>query len=113
MLRAGELRDRVAFEMRVPEPDGYGSTLGPFVEQLVVAARITARFGGEQVMAARLAGRQPVTITVRQSADTRRIDETWRARNARTETMYAIRSIADPDGRREWLDILCETGTAT
>lgn len=107
---APSLRHRVAFEVRAAAPDGYGNTEGDWERQFTVAAAIEPRFGGEQVMAARLASRQPVSITIRASNAARRIKETWRAIDVRTEIVYAIRSIADPNDRRRWLEMLCETG---
>lgn len=106
----GNLRHRIAFDQRSDVGDDYGGTESEFVEQFIVSAGVEARLGGEQVMAARLTGRQPVTITVRQSEQTRRIETGWRARDVRTEVTYAIRSIVDPDDRRQYLEILCETG---
>lgn len=113
MTAAGDLRWRVAFERRVVVVDDYGNERGDFAEQFVVWANIKARLGGEAVVAARLEGKQPVTITVRQSPQTRTITEDWRARDVRADKVYAIRSIADPDGGRQWLEILTQTGTAS
>lgn len=108
----GNLRHRVAFDARSDVSDEYGGTEADFVEQFIVAAGIEARLGGEQVMASRLTGKQPVTITVRQNGQTRRIETGWRARDVRTDVVYAIRSIVDPDDRQMYFDILCETGEA-
>jgi head-tail adaptor len=114
--RAGDLRHRIAFDKRQDvNPDApldLGNTQSAFVEQFVVAAKVEARFGGETVTAARLAGQQPVTITVRQSTQTRLITTDWRARDARTGTIYNIRSIVDPDDRRAFLEMLCQSGVA-
>lgn len=114
--RAGELRHKIAFDKRQdvnPDaPDDYGNTQSEFVEQFVVSAKVQAKFGGETVTAARLQGQQPVTITVRQSSQTRLIKEDWRARDVRSGAVYAIRSIVDPDGKRAWLEILTQTGVA-
>lgn len=116
MTAAGELRHRVKFERRQDiNPDApldLGNTRGDFVPKFEVWAKIEAKFGGETVTAARLEGQQPVTITVRHTAQTRQITTDWRARHVRTGTIYAIRSIADPDDRRVWLEILTQTGVA-
>jgi head-tail adaptor len=115
MTTAGELRWRIAFDKRLAADDGYGNkTAGTFTEQFVVAAKVQARFGGEAVTAARLQGQQPLTITVRQSSRTRLITDDWRARDARSGVVYAIRSIVDPDPDHPgvWLDILCQRGAA-
>jgi head-tail adaptor len=116
MTTAGELRHRIAFDKRQdvnPDaPDDLGNVQSVFVEQFVVWAKVQAKFGGEAVAAARLVGQQPVTIVVRSSAQTRRIATDWRARDVCTGTIYAIRSIVDPDDRRQWLEILTQTGVA-
>jgi head-tail adaptor len=105
---APALRHRVAFDKRGAPSGGtdYGQSQGTWAEQFVVAAAIEARFGGEQISAQRLAGRQPFTITVRYSPATLQIAPDWRARDARTGKSYDVTSIADPDDSRRWLDIL-------
>lgn len=116
MTSAGELRHRVAFDKREdvnPDfPDDLGNAQSVFVEQFVVAAKVQAKFGGEAVTAARLVGQQPVTIIVRQSSQTRLIAVDWRARDVRDNSIFGIRSIVDPDDKRAFLEILCQTGVA-
>jgi len=112
MTTAAELRHRVAFDKRQDITDEYGNWQYNFVEQFVIAAKIQARFGGEIILAERLTGRQPVTIVVRQSDQTRTIAVDWRVRDVRYGVEYAIRSIVDPDDKRQWLEILTETGVA-
>jgi head-tail adaptor len=115
-MPAGRLKHRVAFDKREDvNPDApldLGNTRSNFVQQFEVAAGIRARVGGETVMAARLSGQTPVTIVVRQSAQTRLITSDWRARDVRKGTEYAIRSIIDPDDGRQWLEILAQEGVA-
>jgi head-tail adaptor len=114
MTRARQLRDRVAFEARETVVDDLGSVQGEFVERFACAAEIRAKLGGEAVAAARLAGQQPVLITVRQAAVTADLTTEWRARDTRRGTIYNIRSIADPDpATRIWLELLCQSGVAT
>jgi len=112
MTTAGALRHRFAFDRRETVDDGYGNTQAEFVEQFVVWAGVQARFGGETVTAARLAGQQPVTVTVRKSEQTAQINPDWRARDVRSGEIYNIRSIADPDDSGAFLDLLCQTGAA-
>ena len=112
MTIAGELRWKIAFDQRQDVDDEYGNTQSGFVQQFVVRAEVKAKFGGEAVTSARLAGQQPVTICVRQSVRTKKIDESWRARDIRNGKEYAIRSIVDPDGKGRWLEILTQTGVA-
>ncbi len=113
MIGAGDLIERVAFEERIDVDDGAGNLKGAFVTQFERYAKITPRLGGEEVMAARLAGRQPVTITVRVDApNTSRITPAWRARDVKTGILYNIRAISNPDQRRVFFDILAESGNA-
>lgn len=116
MTRAGELRHRIAFDKRQgvnPDaPDDLGNTQSGFVEQFVVSAKVQAKFGGEAVTAARLTGQQPVTIVVRRSSSTVQIGTDWRARDVNSGQEYAIRSIVDPDDKRQWIEILTQTGVA-
>lgn len=111
-IRAGDLRARIAFDQRAVSTDVYGGQQGDFVEDFVVAAKITPRFGGEEVMAARLAGRQPVTIMIRYSSDAVSVTEAWRARDARSGALYNIRSIV-VDPLKMWVEFLCEKGVQT
>jgi SPP1 family predicted phage head-tail adaptor len=113
MPRARQLRDRVAFEERDRVVDELGNEEGAFVARFSCAAGIRAKFGGEAVTAARLAGEQPAILTVRQTEATREVTTDWRVRDERTGVIYNIRSIADPDGGRVWLELLCQTGVAT
>lgn len=116
MTGAGELRHRVAFDKRqAVNPDApldLGNTQSDFVEQFIVAASVQAKFGGEAVLADRLTGEQPWNITVRQSAQTRLIGTDWRARDARNGTIWAIRSIVDPDDTMAVFEILVQSGAA-
>lgn len=113
-MSAGELRERVAFEQRAVVDDGYGNdTAGEFAEAFRVAARIKPARGGETIQAERLAGRQPVVITVRCSNATRRVTTDWRVRDVRKDVVYNIRSIANPDERGAYFDMECEAGVST
>ncbi len=112
MPGAGDLRERIAFEMRVDADDGAGNRKGKFVEQFVCWAAVTAfRGGGEEVSAARLAGRQPVVIKVRWGARTKRITTAWRARDANTGEIYNIRT-KPPAPKRDFFLLHCESGAA-
>lgn len=113
-MSAGELRERVAFERRAPADDGFGNEVsGEWTEAFRCAARIRPARGGETIQAARLAGKQPVVITVRYNSNTRTVTTDWRVRDTRTETIYNIRSIVNPDEHRAYLDMECDAGVAT
>lgn len=109
-MPAGELRERVAFDRRPTVDDGYGNVEGEWVEQFTVWARVRPLRGSETVIAERLAGVQPATITVRRSSDTAQIAVGWRARDTRTGTVYDITAIANPDERGAYLELMVRAG---
>lgn len=117
MTQAGELRHRVEFgkreEVNPDFPDDLGNTESVFVPQFTVWASVMAKFGGEAVLAARLQAQQPVTIVVRQSSQTNLIKPDWKARDTKSGEVYAIRSIVDPDDKRQFWEILTQTGTVS
>lgn len=109
-MQAGQLRDRVTFALRSSGTDEFGNGEGDFADQFTVWARVQYLRGGEDVMAARLQGNQPVVITVRASTDTRRITTDWRATDERDATrVFNVRS-ASPGERRDSIDLLCQSG---
>jgi SPP1 family predicted phage head-tail adaptor len=110
-MTAGELRDRVRFERRQTSDDGYGNTVAEWIPELSVSARVQPLRGTEAVMASRLQGVQPVLIVVRASAASRAITPEWRAVDARSGTVYAIRT-ATLRETRDYVDLLCEAGAA-
>jgi hypothetical protein len=122
---AGNLRYSVGFYARQagpapsspPAPD-YGDTEGAFPSSanFVVRADITPKLGGEDVLAARLTGKNLVNITVRRSVTTATVTTDWIAKNEHSGETYNIRSIIDPYGgvseRGFYLEMLCEQGVA-
>lgn len=115
--RAVDLRHRIAFDKRSEvNPDApldLGNTQSVFTQQFTVWAALQARFGGEAVLAARLAGQQTFTIVVRQSSETDMITTDWRARDVNEEKEFAIKSIVDPDDSGQYYEILVQTGVAS
>jgi SPP1 family predicted phage head-tail adaptor len=107
---AGELRERVAFEARVQGDDGFGNPEGAFAHRFERAASIAPRLGGEEVMAARLSGRQPATITIRYCKQAAEITTDWRVRDVRAGTIYGISAISNPDRKKKYLELLCLSG---
>lgn len=112
----GDLRSRVTFSKPDSVSDEYGNVTTGWLDMFTVQAQITPRLGGEAVDAARLAGRQPVTMRVRSSTDTRTIRTDWRATDVRSGVAYNVRTIVDPMmGERQhgqFLDVLAEAGVA-
>lgn len=112
---AGHLRHRLRFEAPAPLPegDGYGNFERGWQERCTVSAGVQPRYGGEAVIASRLAGQQPVTITVRRSSLTRDIVAGWRAVDERTGEVYAITSpAADMQQDGACLEMMATSGRA-
>lgn len=113
---AGDLRYVVTFAERDDVQDEYGNVTTGWVDRFTVRANITPRLGGETFSAARLQGRQPVLIHVRQSPDTRTITTDWKATNQADGTEYNIRTVTDPfmgeSNRGFFLEMLAESGVA-
>jgi head-tail adaptor len=112
--RAGQLRERVAFEVRGNVDDGMGNPQsGDFAEVYRCAARIMPKMGGETVIASRLSGTQPMLITVRVCWALRNIGTDWRLRDVRSDVVYNIKSFSNPDEKKEYLEMLAVAGVAT
>lgn len=114
MDKPRNLRDRVHFQQRGVIDDGAGNEVsGPWATQFTVAAAFRPLRGGEAVMGARLEGRQPYIVTVRQSSQTRQVSTDWQMIDARDASrIFNVRAASDPDGLRAWLEILVEQGVA-
>ena len=111
MPAAGAMRERVRFAVRDRVDDGYGNTVsGTFVARFERSAQYLMKPGSEAALAARLEGRQPVTMIVRYDRETRAITPGWAAQDARTGEIYAIQAAADMDRRRQWMTIVCVLG---
>lgn len=115
MTQAGDLKWRIGFYKRVDLDDGYGNvTSGYHVDpEFIVSAHERPKLGGEAVIAARLTGTNFVNLTIRQSSQSRLITTDWVAKDERSGVAYNIRSgPIDPDGKRQWFELLCEKGVA-
>jgi head-tail adaptor len=111
-MRAGNLRLRLEFQERASVSDGHGNEQGDWQARYECAAERIMLRGGEQVMASRLEGRQPAVMTIRANSQARRITTDWRARDIRSEEIWAIRSIS-PSQKRDFIELLVEKGVAT
>jgi len=113
---AGDLRHRVTFAKPNSTTDDYGNVTTGWQDEFTVSANIMPRLGGETVEAARLAGRQPAIVRVRQSPDTKLIRTDWKATDQASGTAYNIRTIADPNlgdvEHGKYFDMLAESGVA-
>jgi head-tail adaptor len=110
---AGSLSESIGFEAEVEGDDGYGGVVVGFAEQFVEPARLEPRVGSETVIASRLQGLQPYTMTVRSNERTRTITPAWRARNKRSGVVYAIKAAVNIDERNQWIELLVVQGEAS
>lgn len=108
-MSAGPLNYLASFDAPVASANGQGGTINAWAEQFTVWAGMLFLRGGETVQAARLAGRQPVVVTVRQSSQTANIKLDWRMRVAGVQ--YNVRSIV-PSDDRAFYEITAESGVA-
>jgi hypothetical protein len=124
-MPSGNLRYRIGFYQRggstpagSPPPPDYGSGPGyPTTATFVVWGNIDPRPGNEQVIAARLTGKNFVSITVRQSSATDQVDNDWICKNEDSGELYNIRSVIDPQQANVrhgfFWEIIGEKGVAT
>lgn len=117
MRGAGMLRDKVHCQLKGPATDEFGNPVpggDNWTTQFSVRAGFRPRNGGESVIAGRLQGVQPYIVTIRQSSQTRQITPGWRLVDAHDASrVFNVRSLADPDNKRQWLELLVEQGGAS
>lgn len=73
---AGLLRETVTLQSR--SLDGNGDALGQWVDEFAAPARVLPRTSGETVLEQRLAGVQPVEVTLRLDRFSANVDTDWR-----------------------------------
>lgn len=110
---AGALNHRVSFQRRIDQEDEFGNVESDWVSQWDEPCRLTPRLGTESIVAARLSGVQPFSMTIRSSDRTRGITPAWRAVNARTGVVYNIATVSNVDERNAYLEMLVTEGVAT
>lgn len=110
-MTAGPMNYLAAFDRPVSLPDGSGGTENGWSEAFRTFAAFMFLRGGETVQAARLTGRQPVVVTIRNSVDAREVTSDWRMRDVRTGTVYNVRT-AIPSDDRAMIELACESGVA-
>jgi hypothetical protein len=98
----GQLTRRVTFQQQ----GGDGDSPGAFYDVVSRDARVQPLRGGEAVRGQRLAGQQPVVIYVRRDTVTKRIDNAWRAYDARDATIVWDIQSALVTEDLEWVEVL-------
>lgn len=104
--------ERLAFDSPVSVGNGQGGQRQGWKEQFQSRAHIRFLRGGETVIAARLSGTQPVVVTIPNHEAARAVTTEWRIRDARTGTIYNIRTNPVQSDDRRWLEITAESGVA-
>ena len=105
------LDHRAIFSARREISDEYGGTRDEWVPQFTEWAEVKYLRGGEAVMQARMASRNPVIITVRNSERAQQITSEWqvelRSRSGVTK-VYAIKEDPRPSEQDAYLEMLAE-----
>jgi hypothetical protein len=110
---AGHFDHRFAFDEREVIDDGYGNLVaGDFKERFQMRADMIVMKGGEDVMAARLEGIQPIILRVRVCGESKQITTDWRARDARTGELYNIMTITKDAYSGSVFEMFCRSGVA-
>jgi head-tail adaptor len=104
MTTPGEMTRRVTFQAH--GPDANGDPLGAWADVVTRWAKITPNIGGEGVMDQRIEGTQPVVIYVRRDAETKAIDNSYRAVDAfDTATIWNVSSVIRNE-REDMMEVL-------
>ena len=106
-MRAGALKERVAFDAPSGSTDAFGGTSEAWTERHVCAAQWVYGRGDEQVQAAREAGRKAYKIRVRQCAAMRAVTEAYRMRDVRRGATWNVVEI-DTITDRAWVHVTVE-----
>lgn len=106
------MNHRFAVEKPVAQANGQGGTVQGWAVQHQCWAAVMYLRGGEVVQAARLAGRQPAVITIRQCQAVSGISPEWRLRDLRSGGIWNIRAVVPTDDRAGY-EMTCESGVAT
>jgi hypothetical protein len=108
---AGSLSEEVAFRFRSVRDDGFGNNVsGDWEERFIERARLQPRLGSEAVIASRLSGVQPFTLTVRSNERTRCVDAGWSVVNKRSGKVYNVLTNVNIDERNAWQELLVTEG---
>ena len=111
-MTAGQLDHRAEFSLRESIEDDMGGTRDEWVLQFVEWVGVKYLRGTEAVMQARLASRNPMIVTVRNSARARQVTSEWRVTlRSRSGVTFVAEVREDPrpaegDG---FLEMLCES----
>lgn len=107
--QTGELNTLVAFDAPTEVSNGMGGTESGWAEQFQAWTKVIWLRGGETVMAARLAGRQPAVFVIGLSDASLLLETNWRARDVSTGAEFAVKAQI-PSDDRAFLEVTVESG---
>ncbi|WP_136440308.1 phage head closure protein [Pacificoceanicola onchidii] len=106
-LQAGDFDRRAAFLSQETADDGYGNKIATgLTKRFTLWANLYYLRGGEEVLASRLQGRQPVLISVKVSSLSRQILSDWHCEI--DGVRYALKEPPRPAQRNSILQFLAE-----
>lgn len=106
---AGDLKDRVRFDSRAL--DANGDPTGPWINGFTVWAKLDYLRGSEVAISQRLEKRQPVSVTVRDSAQARTISPAMRMVDVRSGEAFNV-TAAGPAKDAGFRNVLAVSGGA-
>ena len=105
---AGSLRETIIVQRYADQPDGQGGSTRIWAPLATLHAEIASLSGREAYQAQALRSLDTWDVTIRFRRDLSPKDRLlWRG------LLMNIRSVSDPDGRRTWTVLRCESGVAT
>lgn len=107
-----QLFESFSFFERISKSDGAGNTIDEWALKLQTKAKLMYRQGSEAVMAARLEGRQPAFLNIRNSEAARQITTDWYCSNDRTGEQFNIRAVTVDTNNRQYVNLNIEAGVA-
>lgn len=117
-LKAGDLRHRLIIRRATEASNGKGGWTTAWTDLATLSAEVTGLDGRESVMSEALQSVSVFRIRIRWRADIRSVDQLrsvsgacFGVDNAGQARDVNIRSISDPDGRREQLIIIADTAS--
>ena len=110
-MNAGRLDYRATFSMRESVETDMGGTRDEWVVQFTEHAGVKHLRGGESVMQERLASRNPVIVTIRNSARARQITSEWQVElvdRTGIRKVYDVKEDPRPTEASGFLEMLAE-----
>lgn len=110
-MAAGKLRERVAFSLKQPVPDGFGGGDRTWSESDPVWAEFRYEGGREAMQAGGLTGTASFKVRVRGTSATVTVTVQHRMRDVRRNVTYNIREV-DAITDRDYVWLVVESGVA-